>query len=125
MEKSIKEKNIEIAKWLGWKFFDKGLLWKDDTSGIKNSVFSGWITQELENYNLPIIVVDKNKRKIDYERKLIFNSDSNWQWLCLEKIAKDNTWSIGKTILYILNKNQYLNSKQDLFEAIYNYISNK
>lgn len=122
----ILDKNIKIAEWLGWKYFNKGLLWKGGKEG--NSLFSGWITQELNDYNLPIIVVEDNRHKTDYERKLKFHYDSNWQWLCLEKIAKDCGKLLSEVIKYLEDnhfKELYpILDKQDLFEAIYNYTTN-
>lgn len=94
----IKDGNIVIAKWLGWEYYE-------DT----------WdVPYDLENrYLLPT------------NEQLKFHSDSNWQWLCLEKIAKENNCDILDSIKLTYFWNKGINSKQDLFEAIVNYIKNK
>ena len=58
------------------------------------------------------------------QNDLTFHSDSNWQWLCLEKIAKDYCNDIQHVISWVLIK-YTLKTKQDLFEAIVNYILNE
>lgn len=95
------DKNILIAKWLGWEVLtsESSMSFKY----IKNEFFDGGI--EFLN----------------------FESDSNLQWLCLEKIANER----NKTILGVLEILSYtlqsqfkaIKTKEDLFEAIINYIS--
>ena len=54
--------------------------------------------------------------------ELRYNSDSNWQWVCLEKIVIECQLNIWKILGFRYFNN--FNSKQDLFEAIIAYISN-
>jgi hypothetical protein len=110
---NIVEKNILIAKWLRWKFTDQkhtAVRFMPPYSEHGNS----------KQYCTPI-------------RELRFHWDSNWQWLCLIKISdklnsdsnKIKTYDIYDVIGYL--KYKYFNdneikTKQDLFEAIVNYI---
>ena len=60
-----------------------------------------------------------------YDYNLSFDSDSNLQWLVLEKIAKE---ALDDTIDNTINRISYpekIRTKQDLFEALVNYIKNK
>ena len=106
-EKSIEEKNITIAKWLGlleWTTYSGSIKYCDPNVEIINGSIK---TSELK-----------------------FHSDSNWQWVCLEKIVElfkinGYNYSIADVIMQMENNysvRKEINSKQDLFEAIYNYI---
>jgi hypothetical protein len=115
---NIEKENILIAEWLGWK---EGYPHIRDKYG--NQCVYGFDTpfeREYENSN----DADNSKYYIPYS-ELKFHSDSNWQWLCLEKIALNENVKIGYVILHILKLDSNLNSKQDLFEAIINYIKNQ
>lgn len=61
------------------------------------------------------------RRNINLE----FHSDSNWQWLVLEKLLEESNTLTD--MISLLNRlascyNTNLNDKQDLFEAIVKYI---
>lgn len=95
------DKNILIIKWLDWEILTSESC--PSFKYIKNEFFNGGI--EFLN----------------------FESDSNLQWLCLEKIADER----NKTILGVLEILSYtlqsqfktIKTKEDLFEAIINYIN--
>jgi len=71
-----------------------------------------------------------NDEQLYKETDLKFHSDSNWQWLCLEKIMKDNElYSIGQVYLLLEDimseKNDEsfdIKTKMNLFDAIIGYI---
>lgn len=102
-KQQIMDGNIKIANWLDWEEI-KDEIWEDKYWQIPDEISTG--------YNLKSSL-------------LKFHNDSNWQWLCLEKIAKDNNCDILEAIKLIYFWNKGINSKQDLFEAILNYIKNK
>jgi hypothetical protein len=112
---TIIEKNILIAEWLGWTM----QAW---SGGIR---YNGFIEGIIDN---------------PQEKELKFHSDSNWQWVCLEKIRQELQVELGTMIeivdftLTIVRLNTYkrsnntpfsITSKEDLFEAIVAYILSK
>jgi hypothetical protein len=91
----IQEGNILIAKSLNWEYYQN-------------------------TWDVPYTL--ENKHLLPTNEELKFHSDSNWQWVALEKIAQIENNSIG----YLFTKfNRFIDSKQDLFEAIVNYFKNQ
>lgn len=81
------ENNRITAEFMGLQYCEKDLIFNSNTTLLTHqSIFSGWISKEI-NYikNVPIIVVKQNKKVIPYFRKLEYNS--NWNWL-LEVVKK-------------------------------------
>lgn len=60
-------------------------------------------------------------------KDLQFNSNWEWIMLCIEKIAKENNICLGDTLYFLKKELQFfnINSKQDFFKAIINYIKFK
>jgi hypothetical protein len=105
-EQQIIDGNIKIAKWLEWEVEE-------------DYVDTPFLIYQPEISNIP---EEKWDCAIKFE-KLIFHSDSNWQWLALEKIANNKKVAIGWILTEYLLKGITLNSKLDLFKAILNYIN--
>lgn len=115
------EKNILIAKWLGWQLNTSESC--PSFEYIKNEHFDGGV--EFLN----------------------FHSDSNLQWLCLEMIKKDleetyygdNNYNLIDTLhtLQVQTQNSYcideinnicdfrIQTKNDIFVVVINYIKYK
>lgn len=108
MEKSIEEKNIVIAKWLGAEHINDAPI--DYPNGYY--MWKEGVDKHISEIDLPLEA-----------KNLKFHSDLNWQWLCLEKIAGIEECTISH--LFLESYFWQCHSKQDLFETIYNYISNK
>ncbi len=85
-------KQLEIAEWLGWEFDEWDML-------IPNNFI---------------------KSKPIFKSDLKFDSDSNWQWLCLKKIKKVvNLPTMYHTIVFLNNiLERNIDSELDIFEAI-------
>ena len=102
MEELI-EQNTLIAKWLGWNILQSESC---TFEYIKNEYFYGGI------------------------EFLRFDSDSNLQWICLEKIMKEYEYEsivqVYSFLEYIqtIDKNVEINikNKSDIFNAILDYI---
>jgi hypothetical protein len=127
-DKEIIDKNILIAKWLGWEvkqvddYIYKCYILKKEIGSFN---FSNEYNDELPITDINIV----NEKLLDLycnpknNNHFKFYSDSNLQWLCLEKIAKE----CNLTIWHISGFGYFksFNSKQELFEAIVNYIKNE
>jgi len=90
-QEEIFEGNKLIAEFMGWRYCEKDLIWISTVSGEKEnaSVFSGWIKKDI-NYikGVPIIVVNRNKGVIDFNRKLLYHSSWDWLMPVVEKILE-------------------------------------
>lgn len=113
-------KKLLIAKWLGWDLDDFGYVEiKDDN--FKDEFANGLRYWKVEN--------------------LKFDTDSNWQWKCLERISEELPRVSGSYIHPLYKVMQLLERfynegrliqmplttvcKYALFESIVNYIKNK
>ena len=100
----MKNKNtLLIINWLGWKILTSESC--QSFQYIENEHYCGGI--EFLN----------------------FESDAEFLWLCLEKIAEELQITIEQVWLFHLSRklspNTRINSKQDLYNAIINYIKKK
>ena len=94
------EKNVEIARWLGWKEFSIQHEGEDKIVFEKDSPTDRYYAEELD-----------------------FCEDSNWQWICLEKITSLENCQISNVYQHLGHPWAFSSSKYDLFEAIFNYIT--
>jgi hypothetical protein len=99
--------NKLIVEFMGWKETSKNLKWVshygDDYDN--RTMFSGWIKQEQEYLETePLIVVENNKRKIDFLRNLLY--DTSWDWLMpvVEKIE-----NLDFVNYSLISKRNYIN----------------
>ena len=103
--REIIDGNIIIAKWLGWEVEE-------------DYVYTPFLIYQPEISNIP---EEKWDCAIKFE-KLIFHSNSNWQWLALEKISDIEDCDITDVFQH-LSIFEDINTKSDLFKAILNYIN--
>lgn len=96
MSKELIEKNVLIAEWLDFKY-----------EYCSNSKW--WFSKD-------------GTVQCNGDEELRFHYDSNWQWDCLEKISIIE----GITIEGVFSQFDIsINSKEDLFNGIVNYIRSK
>lgn len=116
-KEEIQDNNIIIAKWLGM------------TNGVYGEHFWTYPYPDLmELKQLFIVETSQYNNPTPYTtnglgtHELRFHSDSNWQWLCLKKISIEEGVSIEGAFSCL---DIYINSKQDLFKAIFDYVKRR
>ena len=104
---NIEEKNSIIAKYMGGKIASN---WE----GSFDPMYVFEVKPDSDTYNSW-----SNHRYQVSEMK--YHNNLNWLWPVLEKIALENNNSIGNLISQLGR----IDSKEDLFEAVVNFIKNK
>ena len=92
-----------------------------------NKTISAWLEWDIDDTDTHVKV---SRRLLNcgvdswicYEN-LKFHTDSNWQWVCLEKIAEIEECDIADVYQH-LSIFRKISNKMDMFHAIYGYISN-
>lgn len=136
MTEDIQKKNIAIAEMMGARY---EAYYKNDTTGFEMAQMVGECMKNLRIYShMPVGSSVKNGIEIS---NLCFHSDFNWQFEALDFIVNlsdeevynqylimDNSCSIshrnaktGETYCNILHYSKEENTKEAIFEALYEF----